>query len=151
MPIELLFDPVESHLNEIKFSYYWNQGSQRYLAQYMNTFETKYLEFQRKLDEQGEQIRKLTRAVHSFLPAAFETPLYMLVEHLQIDSLGTIIDLNKKWLSRHVSSNLQKLTCDYNIRFNNKNVRQQTDSENKENTNIKIETLRLRHFNEYSK
>ena len=148
LPIALLFDPVESHLNSIEFGHYWNESDQRYLTRYINTFETEYLQFQCKLEEQGKEIRKLTRAVHSRLSAAFEGPSYMSVEHLHIDSLTTIIDLNKNWLSPHFVPNLQKLTCDYNIRFKNKNVRL---SENKENTkNINIETLRLRYFNDHS-
>ena len=53
LPIESLFDPNESHLNEIKFTHYWYEG---HLKQHMNKFEKEYLNIQQKLEKQGKQM-----------------------------------------------------------------------------------------------
>ena len=58
LPIELLFDPHESHLNEIQFFHHWNEHLM--ITQYISQFEKEYLNIQHKLEQQGKQMRKLT-------------------------------------------------------------------------------------------
>ena len=84
LPIEWLFDPDESHLNEIEFNQYWNQSSQRYLTQHINEFERQYLKMQDKLKKQNKQMRQLNMAKHWSLHAGFEGPSHLLVEHLHL-------------------------------------------------------------------
>ena len=99
LSIELFFDADESHLNEMEFDHYSNSCDVRYLNQYINKFETQYLNIQRKLTKQGKQMEKLNVAKHDNLNAGFGGQLYVLVEHLHKD-LSTI-DLSKHWLSPH--------------------------------------------------
>ena len=166
LPIEWLFDPNESHVNEICFNHQWNQSDHNFLKQYINKFETEYQNIQHKLEKQGKQMRQLTRAKHSGLGdhKGSQPVLYMSVQHLRLHTnllcnlRGIRIDLNKNWLSRHYSPSLQKLSCDYNIKFdkelkdvghNQENLKKSTlDLDKQENMNI--ETLRLRNFNAFS-
>ena len=152
LPIELLFDPIEAHLNKIQFSHYWNLLNKTYLKQYIYNFERQYLEIQHKLEKQGKQMRKLICVKHCDIDEGFEGPLCIAVEHLHL-SLDIRIqfvktDFNKNWLSRHYNPRLQKLTCDGNFNFENINVEQGNDVNKKQNTNI--ETLRLRYLNSRS-
>ena len=145
-PINLLFDSNESHLNEMILDHYWNRSIETYLAQYINKFEQEYLNIQRKFKQQQQQMRVLRMVKHDSLHARFDGPIRILAEGLQICSLT--IDLNKNWLSSHYNPYLRKLTCKYDIRFTNVNIKINTSD--KENMYMNIETLRLINFDQDS-
>ena len=142
LPIELLFDPIESHLNKILFDHLL---AGNIVAPYIDKFETKYLNFQHKLVEQGKQIRQLKVVTQEWLDHHFKGPFCILVEHLHLSSHdldGLLIDLNESLLSPHYHQCLRQLTCDSNISFYNikQNVKQRNDlnSNKKEKVNINI-------------
>ena len=146
LPIELLFDPNESHLNRIEFCHDTD------LKQYIDKFETRYLEMKEKLAKHGKQMRKLKVVVHhNFFYSEVEGPFYILAEHLVL--VETRIDLNKNcnWLSQDYNPCLRKLTWD-NIQFDNINININDKQRNDLNKrkNINIETLRLNYSAECS-
>ena len=148
LPIESLFDPNESHLNEIIFNHYWNET---YLKQYIDKFQTQYLNVQQQLEKQGKHMRPLTCVKHLPLPAGYEGRLYMLVKHLHVSfNINVRIDLNEDWLSPHYNPYLRKLTCEDDIKFKNINDNQRNRLDDKYKANMNIETLRLIHFHEAS-
>ena len=93
-------------------------------------------------------MKQLTRVQHCGLDAGYEGPSYILVGHLHMNSMtrSTRIDLNKNWFSTHYNPCLRKLTCDYNIQFDNINLNVKSQSGLKNTRNMNIETLRLRYF-----
>ena len=158
LPIELLFDPNESHLNEMSFSHYWNQSDERYLKEYIENFEREYLNIQDKLGKQGKEMRSLTNATHYDFDTGSEGPSYISVQHLHIisDVHHKQIDLKRNWLSQHYHPNLRKLTCEENVSFENINMinvkqlqQRRLTLENREN-DMNIDTLRLTRFHDDS-
>ena len=146
LPIKLLFDPDESHLNEIEFNNYWNQSDERYLQQYVDKFEKEYSNIQQKLEQQGKQMRQLKVVEQHGFNAVFEGPSYILAEHLDLHFIT--IDLDKNWLSPQHHPYMRKLTCRYDIEFENIYVKQESNLDKR--NNINIETLRLMNFDEDS-
>ena len=149
LPIELLFDSNESHLNEIKFNHGWIECN--YLTQYINQFETEYLNIQHKLEQQGKLMRKLACVKHSNV-TQFNGPSCILAEHLHMNSRGLQIDLNKSMMTPQYNPCLRKLTCEYDIQFDNKNknVQQEKGTNNSYSEIMNVETLRIKHFSERS-
>ena len=154
LPIELLFDPIESNLNSIHFNHYWNETDERYLDQYIHRFEKQYLDIQQTFKQQGKQMKILTKTSHINIDQGLQGPKYMSVRHVHTKSV-TRLDLSNNdinILSRNNNPRLEKLTCERNIQFYSDINQSSTtqDSSTGANCNMNIKTLRLLHFDRQS-
>ena len=65
LPIDILFDPLMSHLNVLEFDHDWDPSYDNEMIRSMNRFETEYLELQKKLKLKSQQIKRLRLLKHN--------------------------------------------------------------------------------------
>ena len=148
LPIEILFDPIISHLAILQVDHCWNYHDE--WRKYMNEFETKYLNFKNKLNEKGKDIRQLKSLKHDndscCVDEVINGPRFIESQHVCI--FCSTIDCNDLMnTSTKCYPRLKTITFEADIKFNNvDNINSDTNAIVNQSQLLQypeIETMRL--------